>query len=185
MEEDNTHPTLWAVVKVLSEHSKLYDSNSKGKKQLISIVLNPHWTARDVQVALLKALGLGPPTVSVSAHNVVKVRDSHGALLPLTPVALHSSPVQPLVVEICGTHQHVAVEDCRVEALPPTFRTAVEAIVKRFEERLKIVETGLDGLQGRRQLLVEKELHQIQETLNFMIRRLDFTHAPNWVTGQT
>ncbi|XP_066952921.1 uncharacterized protein [Macrobrachium rosenbergii] len=184
MEEDNTHPTLWAVVKVLAEHNQMNDNNSKGKKQLISVTLNPHWTARDVQVALLKALGLGP-TVSASAHNIVKVRDAHGALLPLTPTALHSSPVQPLVVEICGTHQHVAVEDSRVEALPPTFRTAVEAIIKRFEERLSAVETGLDGLQGRRQILVEKELHRIQETLNFMTRRLDLTRAPTWVTGQT
>lgn len=45
------------------------------------------------------------------------------------------------------------------------------------------MEAGLAGLEGRRAELLEEELRRIQDTLNYMTRRLDLTNAPAWVVG--
>ncbi|KAK7086246.1 hypothetical protein SK128_003028, partial [Halocaridina rubra] len=104
MEEENALLTLWAIVQ-LSDDTTLTNEPNKAKKQLVSVNLQPQWSAKEVQMALLKTLNK-MNNIPPSTHRIVKVRDANGALLPLTPTTLQSSPVQPLVLEVCAVHQH-------------------------------------------------------------------------------
>ncbi|XP_053639889.2 uncharacterized protein [Cherax quadricarinatus] len=178
---DDTAPLiLWLLVnKQQHATSEGESGEDAGVKQLVSVPMWPHWTAREVQVALLKTLDMGH---TIYGHSIVRVRDAHGALVPLTPTTLKSTPVQPLLLEICPAYQDGSGEGETTE-LPPSFRKTVQDIVTRFETRLAVVEAGVGGLQGKRAAQLEAELQRLQDTLSFMSRRLDLTRAPAWVTG--
>ncbi|XP_071545226.1 uncharacterized protein [Panulirus ornatus] len=175
---DGTAPlTLWALVNKLDQKNEEETEEDNGKKRLISLTIWPHWKAREVQVALLEALGHTDP--SSSTQRIVKLRDAHGALIPLTPTTLKSTPVEPLLLEICTING----PEGDLPMLPPSLRSSVQAITARLEKRLALVEAGMAGLEGRRAALLEAELRRIQDVLNFMSRKLDHTRAPAWVTG--
>nr|XP_045605350.1 uncharacterized protein LOC123762699 isoform X2 [Procambarus clarkii] len=179
---DNSAPlTLWLLV---NKHGATAEGEKNiGAKRLVSVPMWPQWSAREVQAALLEALHKGH-IVPSCAHNIVRVRDAQGALVPLTPTTLKSTPVQPLLLDLCTAHHNGSdggQDD--TPSLPPSFRKTVQDILARFERQLSRVEAGVGGVQARRAALVEAELHSIQDTLAFMSRRLDLTPAPDWLTG--
>ncbi|XP_042220964.1 uncharacterized protein LOC121865514 [Homarus americanus] len=185
---DTAPLTLWVLVNKHEATSDIKykretEEHNKSNTQLVSVPMWPQWTAREVQVALLKTLGLGHTIPSSTSS--IGVRNAHGALLPLTPTTLKSTPVRPLLVEIHTAHHKGTEKEERetTPLLPPSFRKTVQDIIASLETRLSRVEEGLGSLKGRRAALVESELRQIQDTLNFMSRRLDLTRTPAWVTG--
>lgn len=174
--------TLWALL-IDADAGTDFPSEGEGaasggrKKRLLNVKMWPHWTAREVQAALLQAAGLGHAK-GHHAHCYVRLRDSRGALLPLTPVTLRSSPTRPLHLEISSSNR-----GADLPLLPKAFRETVLAIRHRLEARVAAVEAGLLGLEGRRAAVLDEELRRIQDTLNYMSRRLDLTNAPAWVAG--
>lgn len=170
--------TLWALLTDSDVGTSEVEAgtSSSRKARLLSVEMWPHWSAREIQAALLQAAGLAH--TSGSSCTSVRLRDARGALLPLTPVTLRSSPTRPLHLEIMTIGR-----DSDLPLLPTAFRETVLAITRRLEARVAAVEAGLAGLEGRRAALLEEELRRIEDTLNFMSRRLDLANAPAWVTG--
>nr|XP_045605349.1 uncharacterized protein LOC123762699 isoform X1 [Procambarus clarkii] len=101
---DNSAPlTLWLLV---NKHGATAEGEKNiGAKRLVSVPMWPQWSAREVQAALLEALHKGH-IVPSCAHNIVRVRDAQGALVPLTPTTLKSTPVQPLLLDLCTAHHN-------------------------------------------------------------------------------
>ncbi|XP_063880750.1 uncharacterized protein LOC135111416 isoform X1 [Scylla paramamosain] len=167
---------LWALLTDSNLATGEGEAETSGgrKARLLSVKMWPHWSTREVQAALLQAAGLAHSKwISCTA---VRLRDARGSLVPLTPATLRSSPTRPLHMEIMA-----AGRGADLPLLPTAFRETVLTITQRLEARMAAVEAGLVGLEGRRAALVEEELQQIQDTLAFMSRRLELTHAPAWV----
>ncbi|BFZ09420.1 hypothetical protein BsWGS_12459 [Bradybaena similaris] len=158
--------TAWFAVKRL-------DLNGTGTPDVVSLSFNKNENASEVTQRIRSKLELN------DADLIFKVRNTQGHLIPLNgKVTDKSSSSSPFTLEVVRRFQSVEPEPNSL-----TLAQFEEALMKRLkdiQDRIGQLELAQENMTERRAERLYQEIEALQNTVDFLTRRLDEAESVHW-----